>query len=395
MAKSNQGIALKRLLLFIVPAIGFIVLLFRFFNNSKAADLHKLLQNLPKEISQSINSAASHQKSDSDLIQQFENLANDLRRQQEDQAREFDRHRQELEKKLQELKLSPAQATLREKLSYNFRYDERKRFPAFIWQIGGVSGIEQLSSLEEMEKNWRDKNPGFVHEVITDEMMNALVRHYFASVPDVVSAYNALPSKVLKLDFFKYLILLARGGVYADMDTDPLQPVPNWIPENLDPGNIGLIVGVEHDADSPDWRSRYVRRLQFGTWVIQAKPGHPVVREVVAKVTEATLQRQREGSLNINLRNDLNIMGWTGSGVWTDVIFAYLNDYLRSGNTEKITWTWFHDMKQPRQVADLLVFPAFSFSAPAEIKNDDDRKALFLTHHEAKKSWKSVPKVEG
>ncbi|SJM82549.1 probable Putative glycosyltransferase HOC1 [Zygosaccharomyces bailii] len=395
MAKSNQGIALKRLLLFIVPAIGFIVLLFRFFNNSKAADLHKLLQNLPKEISQSINSAASHQKSDSDLIQQFENLANDLRRQQEDQAREFDRHRQELEKKLQELKLLPAQATLREKLSYNFRYDERKRFPAFIWQTGGVSGIEQLSSLEEMEKNWRDKNPGFVHEVITDEMMNALVRHYFASVPDVVSAYNALPSKVLKLDFFKYLILLARGGVYADMDTDPLQPVPNWIPENLDPGNIGLIVGVEHDADSPDWRSRYVRRLQFGTWVIQAKPGHPVVREVVAKVTETTLQRQREGSLNINLRNDLNIMGWTGSGVWTDVIFAYLNDYLRSGNTEKITWTWFHDMKQPRQVADLLVFPAFSFSAPAEIKNDDDRKALFLTHHEAKKSWKSVPKVEG
>ncbi|CDH18093.1 related to glycosyltransferase HOC1 [Zygosaccharomyces bailii ISA1307] len=395
MAKSNQGIALKRLLLFIVPAIGFIVLLFRFFNNSKAADLHKLLQNLPKEISQSINSAASHQKSDSDLIQQFENLANDLRRQQEDQAREFDRHRQELEKKLQELKLSPAQATLREKLSYNFRYDERKRFPAFIWQTGGVSGIEQLSSLEEMEKNWRDKNPGFVHEVITDEMMNALVRHYFASVPDVVSAYNALPSKVLKLDFFKYLILLARGGVYADMDTDPLQPVPNWIPEDLDPGNIGLIVGVEHDADSPDWKSRYVRRLQFGTWVIQAKPGHPVVREVVAKVTETTLQRQREGSLNINLRNDLNIMGWTGSGVWTDVIFAYLNDYLRSGNTEKITWTWFHDMKQPRQVADLLVFPAFSFSAPAEIKNDDDRKALFLTHHEAKKSWKSVPKVEG
>lgn len=395
MAKSNQGIALKRLLLFIVPAIGFIVLLFRFFNNSKAADLHKLLQNLPKEISQSINSAASHQKSDSDLIQQFENLANDLRRQQEDQAREFDRHRQELEKKLQELKLSPAQATLREKLSYNFRYDERKRFPAFIWQTGGVSGMEQLSSLEEMEKNWRDKNPGFVHEVITDEMMNALVRHYFASVPDVVSAYNALPSKVLKLDFFKYLILLARGGVYADMDTDPLQPVPNWIPEDLDPGNIGLIVGVEHDADSPDWRSRYVRRLQFGTWVIQAKPGHPVVREVVAKVTETTLQRQREGSLNINLRNDLNIMGWTGSGVWTDVIFSYLNDYLRSGNTEKITWTWFHDMKQPRQVADLLVFPAFSFSAPAEIKNDDDRKALFLTHHEAKKSWKSVPKVEG
>lgn len=395
MAKANQGIALKRLLLFVIPFIGFVVLLFRFFNNSKAADLHKLLQNLPKEISQSINSAASHQKSDSDLIQQFEHLADELRRKQEDQARDFDRHRQQLEKKLQELKLSPAQATLREQLAYNFRYDDRKRFPAFIWQTSGVSGMDELSSLQEMEKNWAEKNPGFVHEVMTDEMMNALVRHYYGSVPDVVVAYQALPSKVLKLDFFKYLILLARGGVYADMDTDPLQPVPNWIPEDLDPGNIGLIIGVEHDADSPDWRSRYMRRLQFGTWVIQAKPGHPVIREVVAKITETTVQRQREGSLNINLRNDLNIMGWTGSGVWTDVIFSYLNDYLRSGNTEKVTWAWFHDLSQPRQIADVLVFPTFSFSAPEEIKNDDENKALFLTRHEAKKSWRSVPMVEG
>ncbi|CAR29171.1 ZYRO0G02310p [Zygosaccharomyces rouxii] len=394
MAKSREGVTLKRLLLFIIPSIACLVLLFRFFNNSKAADLQKLLQNLPKEISQSINLAASHQKSDADLIQSFENLANELKKKQEDQAREFERHRQELEKKLQELKLSPEHATLREKLAYNFRYDERKRFPAYIWQIGGVSGTEELKNLEEQERNWRDKNPGFVHEIVTDEMMNALVRHYFSSVPDVINAYNALPSKVLKVDFFKYLILLARGGVYADIDTDPLQPVPNWIPENMDPANIGLIVGVEHEAESPDWRSRYVRRLQLGTWIIQAKPGHPVIREVVANITETTLQRKNEGTLNINLRSDKNIMTWTGSGVWTDVIFSYLNDYLRSGNTDRITWGWFNQLKEPRQIADILAFPPFSFNAPKTINNDDVNKPLYLIHHQAKKSWKTVPKLE-
>lgn len=394
MAKSREGVTLKRLLLFIIPSIGFIVLLFRFFNNSKAADLQKLLQNLPKEISQSINLAATHQKSDADLIKSFENLANDLKKKQEDQARELERHRQDLDKKLQELKLSPEHATLREQLAYHFRYDERKRFPAYIWQISGVSGASQLESLENQEKDWRDKNPGFVHEIVTDEMMNALVRHYFASVPNVIEAYNALPSKILKLDFFKYLILLARGGVYADMDTNPLQPVPNWIPENIDPGDVGLIVGVEHDAESPDWRSRYVRRLQLGTWIIQAKPGHPVIREVVAKVTEITLQRQAEGTLNINLRNDMNIMTWTGSGLWTDVIFTYLNDYLRSGSTDRITWGWFHQLKEPRKIADILAFPPFSFNAPETTANDDERKAWYLIRHQSKKSWKQVPKVE-
>lgn len=390
MTKPREGVTLKRFLLFIVPTIGFLVLLFRFFNNSKAADLQKLLQNLPKEISQSINLAATHQKSDADLIQSFENLANDLKRKQEDQVRELERHRQELEKKLQEIKLSPEHATLREKLAYNFRYDERKKFPAYIWQISGVSGAKQLKYLEDQERNWKDKNPGFVHEILTDEMMNALVRHYFSSVPDVINAYDTLPSKVLKVDFFKYLILLARGGVYADMDTDPLQPVPNWIPEGMDPGNIGLIVGVEHEAENPDWKSRYVRRLQLGTWIIQAKPGHPVIREVVANITETTLKRRDEGALNLNLRSDKNIMTWTGSAVWTDVIFSYLNDYLRSGSTERITWGWFERLENPRQVADILAFPPFSFNAPQKINNDDKRKPLYLLHHEAKKSWKTA-----
>lgn len=393
MAKSREGVTLKRLLLFIVPAVGFVILLFRFFNNSKAADLQKLLQNLPKEISQSVNLAATH-KGDSDLIQQFENLANDLKKKQDDQAREFERHRKELEKKLQEIKLSPEGATLREKLAYNFRYDEKKRFPAYIWQVGGVSGVEELRKLEEQERHWRDKNPGFVHEIVTDEMMNALVRHYYSSVPDVITAYNTLPSKILKMDFFKYLILLARGGVYADIDTEPLQPVPNWIPENLEPVSIGLIVGVEHEAENPDWRSRYVRRLQLGTWIIQAKPGHPVVREVVANITETTLKKKAEGTLNDKLRSEKNIMTWTGSAVWTDVIFSYLNDYLRSGSTNRITWGWFEHLNEPRPIADVLAFPPFSFNAPSTIKSDDEKKSYYLTRHEAKKYWKTVPQLE-
>lgn len=394
MAKAKKGVFFKRWLLLVVPAVVALTLVVRFLNNSKASDLQNLLQNLPKEISQSINSAASSQKSDADLMQQFEQLANEIRRKQEEQSKQYEKQRLKLEKQIQELQQIPEKATLREKLVYAFRYDTKSKFPAYIWQVK-ANFESDLEDILDRERNWDDKNPGFVHEITNEDMAETLVRHFYSGIPEVVEAYLALPSTVLKVDFFKYLVLLARGGVFADMDTNPLQPVPNWIPEEIEPHKIGIIVGIEHDATSPDWRSRYVRRLQFGTWIIQAKPGHPIIREVVAKITEVTLQRKKEGALNVNLRNDLNIMSWTGSGLWTDVIFTYFNDYMRSGILRKVTWKEFHELKEPKLLSDVLVFPQFSFNAPDEVKNDDPNKPLYFTTHKGRKSWKTAPKVEG
>ena len=90
--------------------------------------------------------------------------------------------------------------------------------------------------------------------------------------------------KSFKNGFFRYLILFAKGGVYADIDTFPIQPIPNWIPENVSPLDIGLIVGVESDSNSPNWRSESVRRLQLGQFVMQSKPGHPILREIIAQI---------------------------------------------------------------------------------------------------------------
>lgn len=394
MAKVKKGVFLKRAVLLLVPAVVALVLVIRFLNNSKAADLQNLLQNLPKEISQSINSAASNQKSDADLLKQFEALAAELKKKHEEQARQFEKDRKALQKEIHALKQVGEQATLREKLVYAFKYDSKRRFPAYIWQIK-PSFDSNSEHILDWERSWDDKNPGFVHEITNEDMADSLVRHFYSTVPEVLEAYGALPSRILKVDFFKYLILLARGGVFADMDTNPLQPVPNWIPEEIEPHKIGLIVGVEHDAQSPDWRSRFIRRLQFGTWIIQCKPGHPIIREIVAKITEVTLKRKKENNLNINLRNDLNIMSWTGSGLWTDVIFTYFNDYMRSGILQKITWREFHDLSEPKLLSDVLVLPSFSFNAPSTIKQDDPNKLLYFATHAGRKSWKTAPKVEG
>ncbi|CCK68461.1 alpha-1,6-mannosyltransferase KNAG_0B00120 [Huiozyma naganishii CBS 8797] len=333
------------------------------------------------------------------MMAKFELLAKEMRLKQDEQAKLFEKQRRVLERRIKELKKLPDEATLREKLAYAFEYDSSRRFPAFIWQTWPSQGMQDskgvlVEDVASNRANWDEKNPGFVHEIINDNIAGALVRHYYASIPDVLEAYNSLPNKILKIDFFKYLILLARGGLYADMDTVPLQPIPNWVPAQMDPGKIGLVVGIEHDAKDATWRNEYVRRLQFGTWIIQAKPGHPVIREVVAHITETTLDRKMRGELNLNFRNDLNIMSWTGSGVWTDALFTYFNDYLRSGVTKKVTWKEFHNLAVPKLLSDVLVFPEFSLKAPNKISSDDPNKSMYFATHEGAKFWKTVPKVE-
>lgn len=393
MAKSRSFWKLKRAVWFIIPIVAVILLLVRFLNNSKSTDLQTILQNLPTEISQSINNANNKQQSDADIIARLEQITEKLLYNQEEQTKEFERERRVLEKKINDLKPLPDDLTLREKLAYYFPYDPKAKFPAFIWQTssGKTDNIETLIN----RQNWDVRNPGFVHEIFSDDLVDAMIRHYFKSIPEILEAFNSLPTRILKIDFFKSLILLARGGVYADMDTAPLQPIPNWIPEALTPEQIGLIVGIEHDAaPNTNWKKNYIRRLQFGNWIVQSKPGHPAVREIVAQITEITLKRKEENTLSLNFRNDLNVMGWTGSGVWTDVIFTYFNDFIKSGIKSKTTWKEFHSIRKPKLVSDILILPEFSFASPKVFENDDTRKQFYLVHHDANRFWKGVPKVE-
>ncbi|CDO96001.1 unnamed protein product [Kluyveromyces dobzhanskii CBS 2104] len=387
----------KRIATIAIPLIFAVVVLFKVFNNStSAADLQTLLQNLPKEITM-----GTSEQTDRIFMEKFEKFSQDMLKKQDEQARRFDRERKVLEKKIQELKQAPRHATLREKLAVVFEYGTTQRFPAFVWQSWPYSDDDSRLDpiLKKNERSWGNKNPGFVHEMINDDTAAAFVHYFYASIPEVIEAYDSLPTPILKIDFFKYLILLARGGVFADVDTSLLQPVPNWIPENVSPKEIGLVVGIEHDSKAPDWRSTFLRRLQFGNWIIQAKPGHPVIREMIAKVTETTLERKYSDELHMNLRNDLTIMSWTGSGAWTDVIFTYFNDYVQSGVLDKITWKHFHNLKVPKLVGDVLVFPEVSFNTPSSDADSDSKplgsdsnKALHFATHSKMKSWKSQQK---
>ena len=273
---------------------------------------------------------------------------------------------------------------LREQLQYQFPYDRAGKFPAYIWQTWKYTPAsgDFGETFRPAEASWSELHPGFVHEVVTDEAAVYLLKHLYASVPEVLNAYESLPLAVLKADFFRYLILLARGGIYTDIDTTALRSTTDWIPEEVPRSSIGLIIGIEADPNRTDWKEWYSRRIQFCQWTIQAKPGHPVLRDIVATITEDTLRMKKKGVLKVN-KFDKSIVEFTGPAVWTDAVFSYLNDpsYFKTDG-KNITWEAFTGMETAKKVGDVVVLPITSFSPGVQqmgAKEPDDPMA-FVKH---------------
>lgn len=282
---------------------------------------------------------------------------------------------------LQDLRAKP----LHEQLEIQFPYDPIAKFPAYIWQTWKNAPSSQSfpADFREPEASWTLLHPTFVHEVITDQVAPHLMKHLYAALPEVLEAYDALPLPVLKADFFRYLILLARGGIYSDIDTTALKSATEWVPANVPRSSYGMVIGIEADPDREDWEDWYSRRIQFCQWTIQAKPGHPVLRDIVANITQETLKRKAAGTLTKDVKG---IVEFTGPAKWTDSVFSFFNnpDYfdMNTGNGN-ITWKHFTGMKAAKKVGDVIVLPITSFSPGVRQMGagEDDDPMAFVKHH--------------
>jgi len=207
--------------------------------------------------------------------------------------------------------------------------------------------------------SWEELHPEYAHQVLTDLHAKNLIEDVYRAIPQVLQVYKALPLPVLKADFFRYLILLAKGGVYSDIDTVALKSIPDWMPEWFQNDDVGLIVGIEADPNRADWDQWYSRRVQFCQWTILAKAGHPVLRRIVEKITMEGLQMIHNQTLTELKAND--VVEFTGPGPWTDMVFSSMNT-LSQEYDECISWRNFTGITEPKQVSDIIVLPITSLS---------------------------------
>jgi alpha 1,6-mannosyltransferase len=279
-------------------------------------------------------------------------------------------------------------STLREQLHFQFPYDTERAIPKNVWQTWKQSRNDPdfKKQFHKFSQFWVDMDTEYSYQLISDPIAEDLINSLYGHIPQVIEAYNSLPKPILKADFFRYLILFARGGIYSDVDTLPLKPASTWVSNNKTiynrPNDIGLVIGIEADPDREDWATYYAKRVQFCQWTIQSKPGHPMLGELIARITEITLRKKADGVLNKVQGKDSggDIMNWTGPGIFTDEVFKYMNELYRyksisiinptpkNDYNEKldikkgIDWRFFTLMTQPVKFDDLLILPITSFS---------------------------------
>ncbi|KAK4995251.1 alpha-1,6-mannosyltransferase Och1 [Elasticomyces elasticus] len=289
---------------------------------------------------------------------------------------------------MEDLKTRP----LRQQLAYQFPYDPEGKFPAYIWQTWKYTPAsgDFDEAFRHSEASWSELHPTFVHEVVTDSVAVHLIKHLYSAVPEVVEAYNSLPVPVLKADFFRYLVLLARGGIYSDIDTAALKSAVEWVPAEVPRSTYGLVIGIEADPDREDWHEWYSRRIQFCQWTIQSKPGHPILRDIVASITEETLRRKKAGQLGKD--SIKSVVEFTGPALWTDTIFRFFNDpeyFDMSTSKGNITWQHFTGIKAAKKVGDVVVLPITSFSpGVGQMGAGEDDDPMAFVKHNFEGTWK-------
>jgi hypothetical protein len=74
---------------------------------------------------------------------------------------------------------------------------------------------------------WRTLNPGFHFSLFDDEECATFVRKHYGQ--EMVETYRRIPSGPIRADLWRLLVLLVRGGVYVDVDVEPLMSLRSFV----------------------------------------------------------------------------------------------------------------------------------------------------------------------
>lgn len=261
-----------------------------------------------------------------------------------------------------------------------------------IWQTSKLPLVEVGDEDKQHVKTWSDLNPDYRYELLTDNMMESYVKdHYQSSHPEIEQIYFEVRDYNLRSNLIRYLILLADGGVYNDLNVGCEQPIKKWVPPPYK-DSAGILLGVEVDNNSdPDGKTFTGGRdiFQLVNWTIMSKPNQPfmwfLVKRVLDKIRNlAASQNQPISKMTFSVQDILEV---TGPDALTQSFFDYASDVTDSN----VTYHNFTKITEPRLIGEVVILPIHAFGAGrqgdgAEGKQSDGTP---LIHHYSAESWKT------
>ena len=243
----------------------------------------------------------------------------------------------------------------------------KSRIPPLIHQVYFFPSAAKAATFRPSKYQISWQSSHFAYTFYTDAAAQSLIEDH---LPEYLSTFNALPTPILKTDFFKYAVLYVHGGIYSDLDVSLVHPLP-W-PE-LQDFKADMLIGIEGD----NTMTGLCRGLQFESWTIASTPRHQILKCALNKVRDQTKRFLPLWTPTTDIEEI--IMDWTGPGIWSDCI----TEYIGRDETERL-----HRLAAPRQVRDIVVLPRRSLgSLDGEDLGDDVRGKHYFQGLWKKKSW--------
>lgn len=277
-----------------------------------------------------------------------------------------------------------AKGTLRQRLAEAVPYDPNARWNRNIIQ----SWRDPLDETAEY-RSWEEFKRDFNHIFLIDPAQEQVVRNFSANnLHDIEFAYiNLLNKAVLQADFFRYMVVFAFGGIWADADTWLRRPFDEWISmasvgaktcniAKLE-RKVGMIVGIEYEHSQT-----------LVQYVFAAKQGHPVLLELIAGIIE--LSPELAIKVDKNQLGIGDILRGTGPSRFSEVVAQWIRTRWDDKFDREQEW---NELRTPTLFGDILVLPQYGFGGnqPYRPNSHDDKPGSHddrtCVQHSYQNSW--------
>lgn len=209
---------------------------------------------------------------------------------------------------------------------------------------------------------------------------------------DFLHDFQTMFSRVERVDIFRVLVCKWFGGIYGDVDTEPLKHPAEWIRKEdisvwvdeqtgdsygkevaieeeptaagLEHGPVNLLWGLEADTD-PDtdqyWRMGYNYPVQLTNWAMASARQHPVLSRFMDRLL-VKLEVEKQEALETpagEQKKEHDPLTRTGPAAVTEATMIWLKKQVG------LRWnalTGLHDGGRAKLASDVLVLPMTGFS---------------------------------
>lgn len=107
--------------------------------------------------------------------------------------------------------------------------------PKIIWQTW-KDKKNIPSNLYKYTLLWKKLHPSYKYILLDDGDLRDIIKQ---TVPQYLNLYDSFTHNIERVDFARYALLYKHGGIYADLDTEPLKNIDVFVEKNK------IILGCE------------------------------------------------------------------------------------------------------------------------------------------------------